>query len=139
METGSKHWVYNPKDGNPCTHPVTRQYNNAFLDLAQIIDTRPALDDSKQTEYYIHYVNRTTNKSQVNTYRSYCLVDKRMDEWVGVDRFLSTEDVPDLEEPSEPVHDGPMTRNQRRKIHDHNGIPVSPSKYAYISFICEEL
>lgn len=49
------------------------------------------------------------------------LVDKRMDEWVGIDRFLSTEQAPDLDEPSS--HDGPMTRNQRRKIHDH-GIPV---------------
>lgn len=49
-----------------------------------------------------------------------------MDEWVGEDRFLSTEEAPDLDESesSSAANQGPMTRNQRRKINDDHGIPV---------------
>ena len=53
------------------------------------------------------------------------LVDKRMDEWIGEDRFLSKEQVPDLDE--NPSETGPMTRNQRRRINEDHGIPVEPT------------
>lgn len=51
-----------------------------------------------------------------------------MDEWVPEDRFLSTEEAPDLEEDEEPAgNQGRLTRNQRRKLDDQHGIPVLPS------------
>lgn len=49
-----------------------------------------------------------------------------MDEWVPADRFLSTEEAPELEDAEEPSgpNQGRLTRNQRRKLDDQHGIPV---------------
>ena len=58
MEAGTKHWVYNPKDGNPCITVSIRTISKS-LDLAQIVEKRKAVDDPQRLEYYVHYVNRT--------------------------------------------------------------------------------
>ncbi len=72
-----------------------------FKDLAQILDVRQA---KPQPEYYVHYVN----------------LDKRMDEWVGQDRFLSTDKAAELEVNSS--SSGPTTRTHRRRFMSH-GVP----------------
>lgn len=49
-----------------------------------------------------------------------------MDEWIGEDRFVPAECLPELKDQKETLiksADGPMTRNQRRRFND-NGVPV---------------
>lgn len=123
-------WSPGPSTGSTTPRTaihVTRTYDVLWLiahpciDLAQIINVRTGEDG--EPEFYIHYVNRTHHVHDLYTH---CIVDKRMDEWVKEDKFLSTEEAPDLDDESDEAaasHGGPMTRNQRRKIHqDHGGI-----------------
>jgi histone acetyltransferase MYST1 len=77
--------------------------------LAEIVDTRTNSQHSSQ-EYYIHY----------------CNFDKRLDEWIGEERFLTPKQVKELGE--EYFRDEPdigvMTRNLKRRFSDSFSSPV---------------
>lgn len=78
--------------------------------LAEIIDTRHL---NSAQEYYVHY----------------CNFDKRLDEWIREDRFLTPKQVKDMGE--EYFRDEPelgvMTRNLKRRFSDSFAVAVPPS------------
>lgn len=102
-EKGTRHWVQQ-QTGLPC--------------LAEIVDVRgldSGSESSSQSSYYVHYIN----------------FDKRLDEWIGPERFLTAGQTRELGEEyfeADPALASgtarTLTRNLRRRFSD--SFAVSP-------------